>query len=61
MKNCIKQVVYKSLGNPPPPPDLIPKLDEKHVNTAQNMLYIAWMVILGDHGIKKTSFENFDF
>ena len=25
------------------------------------MLYIAWMVILGDHNIKKTSFENFDF
>ena len=25
------------------------------------MLYIPWMIILGDHGIKKTSFENFDF
>ena len=25
------------------------------------MLYIAWMVILGDQGIKKISFENFDF
>ena len=25
------------------------------------MLYIPWMVILGDHGIKKISFENFDF
>ena len=22
------------------------------------MLYIAWMVILGDHGIRKTSFET---
>ena len=25
------------------------------------MLYIPWMVTLGDHNIKKTSFENFDF
>ena len=25
------------------------------------MLYIAWMVILGDHNIIKISFENFDF
>ena len=25
------------------------------------MLYIPWMVILGGHNIKKTSFENFDF
>ena len=25
------------------------------------MLYIAWMVILGDHNIKKTRIENFDF
>ena len=25
------------------------------------MLCIAWMVILGGHNIKKTSFENFDF
>ena len=24
------------------------------------MLYIAWMVILGDHGIEKISFENFN-
>ena len=25
------------------------------------MLCIAWMVILGDHNIKKTGFENFYF
>ena len=25
------------------------------------MLYISWMVILGDHGIKKMIFGNFDF
>ena len=25
------------------------------------MLYIPWMVILGDRNIKKTSFKNFDF
>ena len=25
------------------------------------MLYISWVVILGDHDIKKISFENFDF
>ena len=24
-------------------------------------IYMAWMVILGNHGIKKMSFENFDF
>ena len=29
------------------------KEGEKHKNTAQHMLYISWMVILGDHGIKK--------
>ena len=25
------------------------------------MLSISWMVILGDHGTRKKSFENFDF
>ena len=25
------------------------------------MLYMPWMVILGDHGIKKISFENLIF
>ena len=25
------------------------------------MLYVAWMVLLGDDNIKKISFENFDF
>ena len=25
------------------------------------MLYIPWMVILGDHNITKTSFKNFHF
>ena len=29
-----EQVVNQSLGRPPPPPDLIPKSGEKHVNTA---------------------------
>ena len=38
--------------------ELISKWGEKHVNMAQNMLYIAWMVILGGHNIKKTSFQN---
>ena len=37
-----------------------PKLGEKHTNTAYNMLYIAWMVILGGHNIRKISFANFD-
>ena len=55
-----KQVVYQSLGTPPPL-DLIPKYVEKQENTAQNMLYIPWMVILGDHNIRKISFENFVF
>ena len=61
VKNCISRLCTNPLGDPPPPRDLIPKLDEKHANTAYNMLYIPWMVILGDHNIKKTSFENFDF
>ena len=39
----------------------MPKQGEKHVTMAQNMLYIAWRVILCEHGIKKISFENFDF
>ena len=25
------------------------------------LLYIPWMVMLGDHGIKTMSFKNFDF
>ena len=25
------------------------------------MLYLPWMVLLGDHGIKKIRFENSDF
>ena len=28
---------------------------------AYNILYIPWMVILGDDDIKKITFENFDF
>ena len=43
-----------------PPPHLIPKQGEEHLNT-QNMLYILWMVILGDQSIIGISFENFDF
>ena len=61
VKKCISRLCTNPLGAPPPPPHLIPKLGEKQVNTAQNMLYIAWMVILSGHNIKKTSFENFDF
>ena len=53
--------MYQPLGDPPPPRDLIPKQGGKRENTAQNMLYIPWMVILRDHNIIKTSFENFDF
>ena len=36
VKNCISRLCTKnSLGdNPPPPPELIPKWGEKHVNTA---------------------------
>ena len=60
-ENLHEQVVHQSLGNPPPPPDPIPKQGEKHVNAAQNVLYIAWMVILGDDNINKMSFNNFDF
>ena len=60
VKNCISRLCTNPLGTPPPP-DLIPKLGEKHVNTAKNMLSIAWMVILSYHGIKKISFSNFDF
>ena len=52
--------MYQSLGRLPPL-DLIPKKGDKHINTDQNMLYIAWMVILVDHIIEKVSFENFHF
>ena len=53
-------VVYESLGKSLPL-DPIPKYREKHVNTAQSMLYIAWTVTLGDRKIIKTSFQTFDF
>ena len=59
MKKCISRLCTNPLEDPPP--DVIPKSGEKHVNTAENMLYIAWMVILGDHDVKKVSFGNFDF
>ena len=61
MKNCISRLCTNPLGDPPPPPDLFPKQGENHVNTAKNMLYIPWVVILGDDNIKKVSFKNFDF
>ena len=57
-----KQVVYQSPRSPPPPPkDLIPKWGENHINTAYNMLYIPWMVILCGHNIIQMIFQNFDF
>ena len=45
------------------PPPLCPILQkgERHISTAYDMLYIPWMVILGDYGSKKKSFENSDF
>ena len=43
----------------PPPPH--PNTRKKHITTAKNMLYIARMVIIGGHDIKKTSTRNFDF
>ena len=61
MKSCISKLCTNPLGAPPPPPELLPKYAEKQVNTPKNLLYIAWMVILGGHNIKKTSVENFDF
>ena len=36
----------------------IPKQGEKNVNTAENMLYIPWMVISGDGNIKQISFKT---
>ena len=48
-----ERVVYQSIGRTPPPPHPIPKKGEKHINTAQNMLYIAWMVIVTGHNVKK--------
>ena len=59
MKNCISRLCTHALGDTPPAQD--PKLGEKHVNTAYNMLYIPWMIILGDHNISKKRFENFHF
>ena len=38
-----------------------PKWGRNFMNTTENMLYISWMVILGDHNITKKSFRNFDF
>ena len=46
---------------PPPPARPIPKEGENHLNLAYNMLYILWVVIFGDHTIKKISSQNFDF
>ena len=57
MKNCISRLWTNPLGDPPPPCP-IPKQGEKHMKTALNMLHIPWMVILGDHNIKKNKFRK---
>ena len=44
----------------PPPPHPIPKQAAKRLNAAQNVLYVAWTVILGVHNIKRSRFGNFD-
>ena len=38
--------------------DPIPRYGEKHINAAQNMLYIAWMVMLGGHSTKINKFRK---
>ena len=35
--------------------------DKKHINIAQNMLCMAWMVIVRGCDIKKTTFRNYTF
>ena len=64
----IKKMFCKNLlplASPPrresTPSNAHTKQGEKDINTAQNMLCIICMVILSHHGIKKISFENFDF
>ena len=60
VKNLISRFCTNPFGGPPPP-DLLPKQGKKHANGAENMLYVPWMVILGGHNIRKTTFKNFDF
>ena len=61
--NCISVLCTNLLGPPPPPAprDLVPQNGEKHINTAQNLLYIAWVVFFGDGKIIKTNFKIFSF
>ena len=55
-KKCMSKLCTNPLGQPPP-------RRTQHRNKVNGLqpLYIAWMVILLDHIIKKMSFKNIDF
>ena len=51
-KTTKSRLCTNPLGAPPPSP----LQGEKHINAAENVLYIGWMVILCGHNIKKLRF-----
>ena len=56
VRNCRSNLCTHSLLNTrghTHPSHLIPRQGKKHLTTASNMLYIPWMVILSDLGIKR--------
>ena len=61
VKNGMSRLCTNPLGDPPGDPPPPPPKMKKKSKYALKHAYIAWMVILGDHGIIKISFENFDF
>ena len=59
VKNCLSCSCTNPLGTPPPsPPRAQHPSKGKFINAVSNMLSILWMVILGDHRIKKKLSKN---
>ena len=59
MKKSSSEILLPSASPPrreSTPRNNSPKKGKNNINTAENMLYIPWMVILCDYHIKKKSF-----
>ena len=62
VKNRISRLCTNNpLRDTHPPKHPIPRWGEKQINTAKNMLYIAWVVMVSGHNIKKISFGSCNF
>ena len=64
-KNKSVSEILLPLASPPrresTPSNIDRKKGKNYMYTGQNMLYISWMVILGDHNITKKKVRTVDF